>query len=63
MNSWLSFWLGLDSNAFVFLAESCALFTEPTSMEKRKSNFKTGSYHTIYIFKNYFITMFLVFSF
>ena len=63
MNSWLSFWLGLDSNAFVFLAKSCALFMEPTSMEKCKSNFKTGSYRTIYIFKNYFITIFLVFNF
>ena len=41
-NSWLSFWLGLDSNAFAFLAESCAMFTEPTSTENINLTLKLG---------------------
>jgi len=45
------------------LAGSQALFTESASTEKCKSNFKTRSHDTIYTFKNYFVTVFLVFSF
>ena len=29
----------------------------------KKKNFKTGSYNTVYTFKNYFVTVFLIFSF
>ena len=46
-----------------FLVKSRVLFTRPASMEKCKSNFKTGSHSTIHTFKNYFATMFSVFSF
>ena len=35
---------------------------EPASTEKRKYNFKTESYGIIHTFKNYFTTIFLVFS-
>ena len=31
-------------------------------MEFSKNNFKTGSYDTIHTFKNYFVTVFSVFS-
>ena len=40
----------------------CALFTEPTPTLFRK-NIKNGSHSTIYTFKNYFATVFSVFSF
>ena len=46
----------------VFLAGSYVLFMEPASTEKRKYNFKTESYGIIHTFKNYFTTIFLVFS-
>ena len=41
-----------------FLVGLWALFMEPTSTEKYKSNFKTGSHGIIYTFKNYFVTVF-----
>ena len=47
---------------FFFLCGSHALFTGPTSMDFNKFFFKTGSHGTIHIFKNYFATVFLVFS-
>ena len=47
---------------YVFLVESCILFAESVSVKKCNSNFKTGSHDTIYIFKNYFTTVFSVFS-
>ena len=31
--------------------------------EKKKSNFKTGSHDIIYVFKNYFVTVFSVINF
>ena len=34
----------------------------PASIKKYKFNFKTGFHGTIDIFKNYFVTIFLVFS-
>ena len=40
-----------------------ALFIGPTTWKKSKFNFKTRSHDTIHTFKNYFITVFLVFSF
>ena len=46
----------------VFLVGSCVLFTRYANMEKHKSNFKTAFHNTIYTFKNYFATMFSVFS-
>ena len=49
--------------AFGFFTGSRALFMKSTNMEKRKSNFKTGFYSTIYIFKNYFTKMLSIFSF
>ena len=35
----------------------------PTTSLFRKKNIKNGSRDTIHIFKNYFVTVFLVFSF
>ena len=45
-----------------FFYGSCVLFMEPTNMDFSKFFFKIGSYGTIYIFKNYFITIFLIFN-
>ena len=45
-----------------FFYGSCALFMEPTNMNFSKFFFKIGSYGTIYIFKNYFITIFSIFN-
>ena len=42
---------------------SHVLFTEFANMKYGKCNFKTGSHDTIHIFKNYFVTVFLVISF
>ena len=42
---------------------SHVLFTEFANMKYGKCNFKTGSHGTIHIFKNYFVTVFLVISF
>ena len=42
-----------------------ALFTGPTSIlfiKKKKENIKNGSYNIIHIFKNYFATVFSIFS-
>ena len=47
----------------VFLDDgSCALFRELASTFFSKILIKTGFYSTIYTFKNYFVTMFSVFS-
>ena len=40
-----------------------ALFMEPTITLFRKKNIKNGLHGTIYIFKNYFVTVFSVFNF
>ena len=45
-----------------FFSESRALFTGPASTLFSKKNFKTGSHGTIHRFKNYFVTVFSVFS-
>ena len=47
-----------------FFNESRALFMRPTStlFRKKKKNFKTRSYCTIHIFKNYFTITFSAFS-
>ena len=50
------------SNVFFLFGGSRALFTGPASMKKCKSNFKIESHDTIHILKNYFTTVFLVFS-
>ena len=47
----------------VFLMGLWALFMGPATWEKYKFNVKTGSHNTILTFKNYFITVFSVFSF
>ena len=47
---------------FIFVGP-WALFMGPATWEKRKFNFKTRPHSTIHTFKNYFITVFLVFSF
>ena len=39
-----------------------ALFTRSASTSFSKKNFKTGSHGIIHTFKNYFVTVFLVFS-
>ena len=46
---------------FYFFSGSRVLFTGPTSTLLKK-NFKIGSYSTIHIFKNYFVTIFSIFS-
>ena len=46
-----------------FFEGPTVLFMEPASTEKRKSNFKTESNDIIHTLKNYFVTMFSVFSF
>ena len=46
-----------------FFPRSYALFMGPANMKKKKSIFKTGSHDTIYIFKNYFVTVFSVINF
>ena len=45
-----------------FFYGSHALFTGPASTDFSKFFFKTGSYSTIHTFKNYFATIFSVFS-
>ena len=45
-----------------FLVGPWVLFVGPASTKKCKFNFKIGSHGTIHIFKNYFATMFTVFS-
>ena len=59
-------WIALKRKADArlrFLCGSRALFTWPTSTFFSKNNFKIRSHDTIHIFKNYFATMFLIFSF
>ena len=46
----------------VFFSGSRALFTGPAITFFSKNNFKTRSHSTIYTFKNYFATVFSVFS-
>ena len=56
----------LNMHFYVLLKNggSRALFTGPASTEfKKNNNNKIGSHGTIHTFKNYFVTMFLVFSF
>ena len=58
-------WIALKSIyvcVCVLNSGSRALFTGLASMESGKINFKTRSYGTIYTFKNYFTTIFLVFN-
>jgi len=45
-----------------FFCGSYALFMGPTNTEFSKNNYKTGSHGTIHTFKNYFVTVFSVFS-
>ena len=54
----------MEKNARLrFFCGSCALFMGPTSMDFSKFFFKTRSHGTIHTFKNYFATVFSVFSF
>ena len=46
---------------YALFGGSCVLFTVPISTLLKKK-LKNGSYDTIYTFKNYFITIFSVFS-
>jgi len=58
-------WIALKRKADAhlrFLCGSRALFTEPARTFFNKNNFKTGSYGTIHIFKNYFATVFSAIS-
>ena len=41
---------------------SRTLFIGPTGTFFSQKNFKIGSYGIIYIFKNYFVTIFLIFN-
>ena len=57
--------MGLDSEPTVrlpFLCGSHILFIGPASTDLHKINFKIRSHGTIYTFKNYFVTVFSVFS-
>ena len=58
---WIELKLGF-SCICVQLSGSCALFTRPTSTFFNKIFIKIGSYDTIHIFKNYFVTVFSVFN-
>ena len=49
-------------NRLHFLCGSRALFTGPASTDSRKFFFKTGSHDIIHTFKNYFATVFSIFS-
>ena len=51
-----------SAEAFFFFFRSCILFTRLTSMEFSNFFFKIGSHGTIHTFKNYFLTVFLVFN-
>ena len=53
---------GREKRFFCFSSKSRALFIGPTSTLLKKKNFKTRSHNTIHIFKNYFATIFLIFS-
>ena len=58
-------WIVMKSNktcVCVFFCESCALFTEFASMDFSKFFFKIGFHGIIHTFKNYFTTVFSVFS-
>ena len=63
---WYSVSLNCAKNVFqrvcILNSGSHALFTRPTSMEFSKIFIKIGSHSIIHIFKNYFVTIFLVFS-
>ena len=53
----------ISMHAFGVFSGSRALFTKHTNTFFNKNNFKTGSHDTIYIFKNYFTTIFSIFNF
>ena len=52
----------LEFCVFNVFSGSRALFIRPASTFFHKNNFKTGSHSTIHTFKNYFATLFSVFS-
>ena len=63
-SSWV--WIAARLRCFAnlaFFCGFCVLFTESTSTEFSKYNFKTLSHGTIHTFKNYFVTVFSVFNF
>ena len=49
-------------NGLLFLCRSRALFMGPASKDFSKFFFKNGSHNTIHTFKDYFATVFSVFS-
>ena len=62
---WVWILLKIESYAclcFFFFCGSRALFTGSTNMDFSKFFFKIGSYGTIHTFKNYFATVFSIFS-
>ena len=52
-----------SSSSFFQIFTVHALFMRPTATLFREKNIKNGSYGTIHTFKNYFVTLFSVFSF
>ena len=65
VSCWGWVWIALKlflSLRLAFFCGSCALFMRSVSTDFSKSNFKIGSHNTIHTFKNYFVTVFLVFS-
>ena len=54
----------LNVRSYVLLKNggSFALFTGSTSTEFSKKTFKTGSHVVLFTFKNYFVTVFSIFS-
>ena len=54
--------LSLPYVIVMFLCGFCILFTKPINIYFSKNNFKTESDSTIHTFKNYFATVFLIFS-
>ena len=61
---WVWMLLKIESYAclWVFFCGSHALFTGSTNTDFSKFFFKIGSNGTIHIFKNYFVTVFSIFS-
>ena len=57
------FFFFIEKHVSVLSNGSCALFMGPTKLFFNKIFIKNGSHGTIYTFKNYFVTVFSVFSF
>ena len=57
------YWKQQTCTFVFFLCRSCALFMGPVSSDFKRKKIKTKSHSTTHTFKNYFATIFSVFSF